>query len=336
MTRRLVPALAVLAAALVLASCGEKEDSTAPGRTEPLRLVLDYLPNADHVGIYAARARGHFRAAGLDVQIQVPPDPSAPLKLLAAGRADLAISYEPEVFLARDRGLDVVSVAAIVQKPLTSIMALGSKRIRSPRDLAGKKVGTAGIPYQSAYLRTILERAGVDPGRVKEVNVGFSLVPALLSKRVDATLGAFWNYEGIQLAQRRRHPTIIRMEQVGVPTYNELVLVARREVLGEEGGKVRRFVQALARGHQDTRRDPEEAVEALLAANRTLERRLQLASVKATLPVFFPEDESRPFGFQDPREWQAYGQWMRSNELLRRPPVAGRTLTNEFLPGQGV
>jgi putative hydroxymethylpyrimidine transport system substrate-binding protein len=327
---------ALVLAGLVLAACGTKSDSTAPGSTQPLRLVLDYLPNADHVGIYQSLADGDFRRAGLDVKVQVPSDPAAPLKLLAAGQADLAISYEPELLLARDKGLQLVSVGAIVQKPLTSIISLPKAKIRSPRDLAGKRVGTAGIPYQSAYLKTILARAGVSPGRVKETSVGFNLVPALLSRRVDATLGAFWNYEGIQLAQRHKRPSIIRVERAGVPTYDELVLVARRSTVGTQGAKIRRFVQALARGYLATRRDPAAAVDALVKANPDLDPQLQLASVKATLPVFFPADPKLPFGWQDRGQWDAYGRWMFTNKLLTRPPNAAGALTNEFLAGQGI
>jgi putative hydroxymethylpyrimidine transport system substrate-binding protein len=214
-------------------------------------------------------------------------------------------------------------------------MALKGAKIRRPSDLDGKKVGTAGIPYQSAYLRSILENAGVDPGRVKEVNVGFNLVPAMLSKRVDATLGAFWNYEGVELERRRKDPVIIRMERAGVPVYNELVIVAREDDVRNRGELVRRFLQALARGADAVREDPDAGVTPLLRANKDLKRGLQLASVRRTLPVFFPADDARPFGWQDPVEWAAYGRWMLDNELVKQLPSA-RALTNEFLPGEGV
>jgi len=337
--RRLAPILALaLLGALALSACGEKEEP-APGAAAPprasLTLMLDFFPNADHAGIYAALAAGDFEREGLDVDIQTPSDPAAPLKLLSAGRVDLAISYEPELLLARDKGQDLVGVGALVQKPLTSIMSIGSRAIRDPAKLEGKTVGTAGIPYQSAYLKAVLVAAGADPERVKEVNVGFNLVPAMLSKKVDATLGAFWNYEGVELRLARKRPQVIRIEQAGVPVYNELIVVARRRALGEEGAIVRRFMRALARGHERLRDDPEAGVEALLKANKDLERRLQLASVKATLPVFFPEDEDRPFGWQDPDEWRAYGEWMSANKLLKTPPDTARAMTNEFLPGEG-
>ena len=339
---RVISLLAARALTGGLAACGEKEepspDAPSTGKLEPFTVVLDYFPNADHAGIYAAKAGGEYRRAGLDVKIVPPPDPAAPLKLIQARRADLAITYEPELLLARDAGAsDLVSVGALVQKPLTSVMSTGKDAIGSAGQLAGKRVGTAGIPYQSAYLRTILEAAGVDPASVKETNVGFNLVPAMLAKKVDATLGAFWNYEGVQLQRAHRDPKILRVDQLGVPTYAELVMAVRRESLDERGAsRVRRFVQATARGHRLLRDNPATGIDALLAANPDLDRGLQEAAVKATLPVFFPADASRPFGYQDPEAWQRYGDWMRAKGLLKRPPNGRRALTNEFLAGQGL
>ncbi len=301
--------------------------SRASGRCWP--------PNADHAGIYAAQASGEYRKSGLNVDIKAPPDPSAPLKLLEAGRADLVVSYEPELLLARDKGLKLVAVGAIVQKPLTSIMSIGKHAIADPAQLKGKTVGTAGIPYQSAYLKAILDQAHVDPASVKEVNVGFNLVPAMKTKKVDATLGAFWNYEGVQLALQKQHPKIIRMENVGVPTYQELVIVARQQDLAKGGEKVRRFLRALGQGHAELRSDPNVGVDPLLKANPDLDRKLQLESVKATLPVF-AAPAGKPFGWMDAAEWQQYGQWMYDNKLLTRPPNAARAMTDEFLPGQGL
>jgi putative hydroxymethylpyrimidine transport system substrate-binding protein len=338
MTRRAAATvLAVLTTALALSACGSKQDvTTTRGGLQRVDLVLDYLPNADHAPIYAAQAIGAFKAAGLDVHIQTPSDPAAPLKLVTAGRADIAISYEPELLLARDKGAHLASIGALVQKPLTSIISLDGK-VKTPKDLEGKTVGTAGIPYQSAYLKTIAKEGSVNPASIHEINVGFNLVPSLLSKKVDATLGAFWNVEGVQLQREHKKPTIIRMDQAGLPTYQELVFVADNDKLQEKGvGDVmRRFLQAVARGAKAVKTDPNVGADALVKADPDLNRDFTLATIKATLPVFFPDNPSFPFGYQNADEWKAYGQWMLDNGLIKRLPTP-TSLTNEFLPGRGI
>ncbi|MBV8999841.1 MAG: ABC transporter substrate-binding protein [Solirubrobacterales bacterium] len=331
-------AIVTAIAALLLAGCGEKQEAVtgSASSAQQLTLMLDWFPNADHAGIYQALAEGDFSRAGLDVHVQVPSDPAAPLQLLAAGKVDVAISYEPEVLLARDQGLALVSVAALVQKPLTSIISLASKHITSPGALKGKRIGDAGISYQHAYLTTILNQAGVPLSSVKEINVGANLVPAMLSGRVDATLGAFWNYEAIQLTMLRKHPNVIHMEQVGVPTYNELVVVVRKNTIINHPDVVRRFVQALGRGYEAVRRDPQAAVTNLVHASSGLDPKLQLASIRATLPVFFPSNPANPWGWQDPNQWSAYGAWMMKHQLIANPNAVIDASTNELLAGQGL
>ena len=325
--RRLLTALAVICA--LAAGCGEKEESLEPGAPEPLTIMLDWFPNADHAAIYAAEAGGHFKDVGLDVEIRQPPgDPAAPLKQVVAGRVDLAISYEPEVLRARDDGLAVQSVGALVQKPLTSIISLPQAGIRNPDDLDGKVVGTAGIDYQSAYLDAIAKKGGAN---VEERNVGFNLMGALLAKKVDAILGGFWNVEGTELRLRGKDPKIIRIEQAGVPTYDELVIVANSD---QEDDRIKRFVAALERGVEDLKRDPDRALKGLLDANPDLDPHLQREVLKMTLPLFSPP-RGKPYGWQDPGEWNDFAHWMRDNELLDNLIDADDSFTNDYLPGQG-
>jgi putative hydroxymethylpyrimidine transport system substrate-binding protein len=325
----------VCAAALLFAGCGEKEDVLEPSGSKRVEFMLDYFPNADHAGIYAAQAGGDFEQAGLDVEIRQPPDPAAPIKQVAAGRADLAISYEPEVLRARDQGLAVVSVAALVQKPLTSIISLPKAKVSKPADLKGKTVGTAGIDYQDAYLQAILTEAGVNPSSVKVRNVGFGFSPALITGKIDAALGAFWNYEGQELKLRGKRPRIIRIDEAGVPTYNELVLVANESALERDADKIRAFIGAISRGTRELRRDPDTAIEGLLDANPDLDPELQRASVAVTLPLFFPPDD-KPFGWQDPAQWDAFSAWMKDNQLVENPPDPAASFQNDLLPGAGL
>jgi putative hydroxymethylpyrimidine transport system substrate-binding protein len=335
--RLLVALAAVALLAGGAAACGEKSESVDGGvEVHSLDLTLDWFPNPDHVAIYQALARDYFRDVGLDVRPRVPSDPAAPIKQVAAGRTDVAISYEPEVFLARAQGLPVVAVAALVQRPLTSLIATRKSGVRAVRELRGKRVGTAGIPYQEAYLKTILRRADVPESSVKITNVGASLLPAMLSGKVDATLAAFWNVEGVELRQRGARPWIVPVDRLGVPDYDELVLVANADELEERRDDLRLFVSAVARGARAARDNPRGAADALLDANDDLRARPTRASVRLTIPTLFPEKRDRPFGFMDPVEWRNYGGWMVDNGLLEDLPDVSAASTNDLLPGEGL
>jgi len=328
-------ALAVLFT-LALSACGAKQDVISTSKTKSFTVMLDWFPNADHAALYSAISHGDFRAVGLDVRPVVPSETAEPLKLLAAGKVDMAISYEPQLLLARDQGLKLVAIGALVQRALTSIIALPGKHVSKVADLTGKTVGTAGIPYQAAELRTVLESAGVNPATVKEVNVGFNLVPAMLSGKVAATLGGFWNYEAIQLGLLHKKPLTIPVDQAGVPSYNELVLVVREDEAHTRGQDLRAFLQALTRGENEVRADPAAAAALVAKANPSLEPKLQLDSIEQTLPAALPGG-GKPYGWQSPTAWAAFGSWMYTHKLLVHYPNGGLPpFTNEFLPGQGI
>ncbi|HEY2055520.1 MAG TPA: ABC transporter substrate-binding protein [Solirubrobacterales bacterium] len=323
-------ALTLLILAAGLAACGSKSENTK-GEAEKLTLDLDFYPNPDHAGIYMAEKEGFFKEAGLEVAINSPSDPSAPLKEVAAGRADLAITYEPEVVLAHEKGLDVVAVAALVNQPLTSLMWLKKSGIKRVADLKGKTVSYAGIPYQEAFLKTILARAKVPANSVKSVNVGFGLLPSLISGSAQAMLGGYSNVEGVDLQQRGKEPVITPVDQLGVPTYDELVIVARRSTLEEEGERIRLFISALRRGTEAAAANPKAATEAILAANTDLEPKLAEAEIEATLPLLSARTPGKPYGYMNPEEWETFAGWMRDEELIAEQPKASELLTNAYL-----
>jgi putative hydroxymethylpyrimidine transport system substrate-binding protein len=333
MTRLRIPAiaLAVMVMALALAACGEKSEEGGAER-ESFSLTLDFYPNPDHAGIYMAEKLGYFEEAGLDVGIQTPSDPAAPVKQVAAGQSDLAISYEPEVALAREQGLDVVAVAALVNQPLTSLIWLGKSGVKGVGDLKGRTIATAGIPYQDKFLETILARVDLTPDQLKVVNVGFGLLPAVTSGSADAILGGFRNVEGVDLRLRGLAPTVTPVDQLGVPTYDELVLVARRQSLEEDPEKFRLFIAALERGTEAAVERPGAATDAITAANPDLEPKLTAAEVEATLPFLGTRAGDRPFGYMDPKEWEAFVAWMRDNGLIDSLPAPSELLDNGYLP----
>jgi putative hydroxymethylpyrimidine transport system substrate-binding protein len=330
--RALAIGLAAVAVLAGLSACGGGDDVStgSASNPQPFSLDLDWYVNPDHAGIYTAIERGFFRQAGLDVKPQEPSDPSAPIREVAAGRVDLAISYEPEVLLAADKGLDVEAVGAVVDSPLTSLISLPRGGISSPGDLSGKTVGTAGIPYQSDYLETILQTAGLSHSSAKEVNVGLNLLPALIGGRVDAILGGFRNIEGVDLRLRGLDPRVVTVDELGVPTYDELVLVARKSTVDEHPEAIRAFIGALARGTDYARVHPQEAANAVLSAGKGLDPMQTRAEVAATLPLLAPP-AGRPYGYMDPNAWQAYAQWMAEHDLISSTPNPVDVLTNELL-----
>ncbi|MDP8972825.1 MAG: ABC transporter substrate-binding protein [Actinomycetota bacterium] len=324
-------ALALLAVLLLvaLAGCGGVSGGgESSDGLERVTLTLDWYPNADHAGIYAAQAEGYFEEEGLEVEIQQPSDPTAVLQLVAAGQSEFGISYENEMTNAAAREVPVRSVMAIMQEPLNSIISLEEAGITSPEDLAGKTVGYAGQSFGVAVLDTVLREAGEDPSSVEKVNVGLDLRPALTSERVDAVVDAYWNIEAVELAQEGFETNVIRLPEVGVPNYNELVIATSESYAEENPDIVRRFVGALVEGHRYALENPEAARDVLLAANEELDPEVAEETVGLTVPLF----EAERIGYQDPEEWRAYVDWAVENGVLPGPVEVDEVMTNEFLP----
>lgn len=272
--------LAALAASVALAACGEGAE---PGASREASLVLDFTPNAAHAGIYAALERGYYRDAGIDLAVHAPSSSTDAPKLLAAGRADFAILDIHDLAIARRRGLPLVGVAPIVDRPLASVIAGNRRAIRTPADLAGKTVGVTGLPSDNAVLDEILRAGGLAPGSVRRVTIGFGAVPALAAGRVDAAT-AFWNAEGVTLERRGVPVRVFRVDDFGAQSYPELVVTTSRETLRRRAGMVRAVVGATRRGYSVAREHPWAALSALVATNPSIdegEARAELQALNA-------------------------------------------------------
>ena len=305
-------AFALLAIALVLtgiAGCGGSD--AEPGAPKGATLVLDFVPNAAHSGIYAAEAEGFYGDEGVDLKIQPPGESTDAPKLLGAGKVEFAILDIHDLGIARERGIDLVGVAPIVQRPLASILARGDGPVRRPRDLQGHSVGVTGLPSDEAIVASEVEADGGDPAQVKRVTIGFTAVPSLAAAKVDAATG-FWNAEGVALRRQGVPIRVFKVDRFGAPPYPELVLTTSRKTLEADPELVDATIAATRRGYAFAERDPEAALDDLLAADPSLERADQKAQLNALLPVLAPH----PFDAKVLHEWAA---WDLDHGLLEKP-----------------
>ncbi len=318
----------------VLAACGGSSAPTPQIETKvttfpPVSVVLDWFPWSNHAGLFIAKDRGYFAAEGLDVDIHPPADPATILQTVATGRDDFGINYQTGVLIARQEGVPVVSIAAIVQHPLNSVMTLKGSGITEPRDLAGKTVGWPGIPDNEPLLDTMLKSQGKSLEDVELVNVGFDLVPALIGKKVDAIVGAYWVHESISAINQGFPVNIMRMEHYGVPDFYELVLVTNEEKIKENPELVRRFIRAVTRGYQDAIADPQGAVELLKRVRPEVDLAIESPGVDMLAPLW--SSDQGVFGWQDEDRWVKFAAWMEETGLLKPGSDVSAAFDNSFV-----
>jgi putative hydroxymethylpyrimidine transport system substrate-binding protein len=306
--RRLLLLLALL---LPLAACGGDSDGGAPQMT----LALDFQPNAVHAGIYTAKRLGLDRENGVELEVRVPSASTDSLKLLAAGRADIAVVDIHDLGLARERGQDVVGIGALVQRPLAAVIA-GSPDVRRPRDLEGRRVGVTGLPSDEALLRATVEDDGGNFDRVRTITIGFSAVPSLIAGRVDAVV-SFWNAEGVALRERGVKTREFRVDDFGAPRYPELVIAAMRETLEEERERTEMVLRAIRAGTRAALVDRQAAVDDIVAASGGDEP-LVRAQLDAVAPAFLPP------GVLDRQVLEAWAEFDARFGILEAPPDIDR------------
>lgn len=317
--------LLAVACALVLVAggCGGTDEPAAPGRPTEFAVALDFTPNAVHAPLFMAADRGADARRGLELQIRQPGEGPDALKLLATRRIDVGIIDIHDLGLARERGIDVVGIGALVQKPLAALV--GQPGLRRPRDLEGRTVGVSGLPSDPAFLRAIVEADGGNYEKIRQVTIGFSAVGALLGKKVDA-VPVFWNAEGVALRERGRAVSEFRVERFGAPAYPEVVFMARRETVRGQPGRLRAFLATVADGVAATRDDPERATRLIADAAGAGEPELVRAQLDATLPLFSPPVRLN-------REiLDAWASFDARIGILERRPDVGRAFAFDLAP----
>lgn len=281
---------------------------------EKLTVLLDWYVNPDHAPLYVALEKGFFAERGLEVELIAPANPNDPPKLVAAGKADIAVSYQHQHQVQVDQGLPLTRIATLVATPLNCLVVLADGKIKTLADLKGKTVGYSVGGFETTLLQTMLAGVGLKLDEVKLVNVNFSLAPALLAGRVDAVIGAFRNFELNQLALEKRPGRAFFVEEYGVPAYDELILVANNASLADP--RLRRFVDAVEQGVQYLVNHPEESWQLFVSHGReNLDDELNRRAWRDTLPRF----ALRP-GALDQRRYTRFAAFLQEQGMVKSVP----------------
>jgi len=323
--RRLLPLLALLATAVLLAACGGSTSDDRPNADATL--MLDFTPNAAHAGIYSALAHGFDDAEGVHLTVRVPGSSTDAVKLLLSGRTQFSVMDIHDLALAGASGRDLVAVMSIVQRPLAAVLA--APDVNSPRQLEGRKVGVTGLPSDDAVLRSIVTGAGGDYDKVERVTIGFNAVPALLGGRV-AGATAFWNVEGVALRSKRPDTHAFRVDAYGAPPYPELVLVTPRARLREDPALVHATVRALVRGYGVTVHDPASSLNDLASAVHGLDRGQLQQQLDVLIPALSPPGGR--IGGLDPQVLAHWAQWEARFGIVDAPPDVSRLFDTQVVP----
>jgi putative hydroxymethylpyrimidine transport system substrate-binding protein len=280
-----------------------------------LTVILDWLPNPDEAPLFVAAHEGFFARHGLDVTLIAPADASTPPMMAATGHADVAITYQPQLYLLAAHGVNLVRFATLIDSPLDSILALKGGPVHRLADLKGRTLGFAVAGVEEALAHAMIASAGLQPGDVRLVNVNFQIVSAVLTRRVDATISAYRNKEIYELRAQGMDGVSFLPEDHGVPAYDELIFVTRKQAAGD--ARLGRFVTALQEstawlqdhaeaGWADFAQDYPAQASALVHTQWT-----------ATLPLF-----AKYPGALDAGRYRRFGEFMAANGLIASaPPV---------------
>jgi putative hydroxymethylpyrimidine transport system substrate-binding protein len=278
---------------------------------QKLIVLLDWFANPDHAPLFVAEQQGYFKQAGLDVVLLGPADPADPPKLVAAGKADIAITYQPEFIEQIDQGLPLIQIGTLIDKPLSCLVVLQSSAIHTIQDLKGKRIGYSGAGVASVILKTMLEKNAVSLNETEQINVHYDLTQALLAKKVDAVTGMMRTYEIIQLNLIHQPARIFLPEKNGVPAYNELIFVTHKKTSHDP--RVAKFLIAVQQGVIYLKQHPEESWTQFAKLHPELNDSLNHQAWQATLPYFAVHPAASNL-----KQWIEFAEFMKKNGLIKR------------------
>lgn len=292
-----------------------------------MSVSLDGWENPANVATVAAERGGYFEKVGFEMTTLAPAQVGVVIQDVALGGDEFGISHLPQVVLAQEKGAPIVVVSSVISQPTAAMIWLKKSHIGGIADLKGKTIAIPGLPFQKAFLQSVLARGGLTLDDVKVENVGYGLVPALVSGRADAIFGGSANLEGVRLESRGMEPVITPVQKLGIPDYDELVWIASKDLVAEDPKLVRAFNWALGRGTAAALEDPKDAAKEIdESVESTPESGLRTteAEVKATFPLLSKS------GYTDPGQASKLVDWMYEEGMIKRKPPVSELLTNGY------
>ncbi|MFT0860998.1 ABC transporter substrate-binding protein [Ancylobacter sp. G4_0304] len=278
---------------------------------EKLTVLLDWYVNPDHAPLIVAKEKGLFEQHGLDVTLVPPADPSAPPRLVAAGQAEIAVSYQPSLYQSVAEGLPLARVGTLVSTPLTALVALKDGPVKTLADLKGKTVGFSVAGFEDALLGTMLTDAGLKPSDVTMINVNFALTPALMAGKVDAVIGAYRNFELTQIKLEGKEGVAFFPEEHGVPVFDELIYVAHKDKLRDP--RLKKFLAAVEDATIYILNHPDEAWGVFVKANPKLDDELNRTAWTDTLRRFAHAPAAL-----DSERYARFAEFMKEHKLIEK------------------
>ena len=277
---------------------------------QKLTLILDWFPNVDHLPIYVARHQGFFGDEGLEIEIFSPSGTADALKLAASGKVDLAVSYEPQTIIAAARGLDVVVIGRLIEHPLTTLLFLKDRGIKTPSDLEGKKIGYTVPGLMDVLLDAFAKLNGIQ--RYEAINVGFAIVQSLTAGKVDAVMGPFKTYETVIMAHKGYEVEYFELEKWGIPDYDELIFVTSKKTMNKNETYMKAFQRVIGRSIEYVRKNPETALKNYLKEVPEADSQIETAAFQLTLPYYATGQKL------DVKRWQQFADFALQYGLIEK------------------